>query len=143
MPESSQYGLLLEPKCRKALSGSGKGFVAVRVFTDNHNATRNNSNHKDCTLLKTMVPVFLVVHVCRAVDRVVGHPRPSLSGFGVPWVSLPEPTNVPLMHRAASRQSANPLWLLECGLVSVSWWSSKQAQRGSLHSFCTRFVFRV
>ena len=28
-------------------------------------------------LLKTVVPVFVVVHVCRTVDRVVGHPRPS------------------------------------------------------------------
>ena len=35
-----------------------------------------------------------------------------------------------LMPRAASRQSANPLWLLECGLVNVSWCSSKHAQRG-------------
>ena len=38
---------------------------------------------------------LLVVHVCRTVDRVVGHPRPSLSGIGVPWVSLPGPTDVP------------------------------------------------
>ena len=37
----------------------------------------------------------LVVHVRRTVDRVVGHPRPSLSGTGVPWVSLPGPTGVP------------------------------------------------
>ena len=29
------------------------------------------------------------------MDRVVGHPRPSLSGIGVPWVSLPGPTDVP------------------------------------------------
>ena len=34
-----------------------------------------------------------------------------------------------LMPRVASRQSANPLWLLECGLVIVLWWSSKQGQR--------------
>ena len=39
--------------------------------------------------------LLLVVHVCRTVDRVVGHPRPSLSGIGVPWVSLPGPTDVP------------------------------------------------
>ena len=38
---------------------------------------------------------LLVVHVCRTVDRVVCHPRPSLSGIGVPWVSLPGPTDVP------------------------------------------------
>ena len=53
----------------------------------------------------------------------------SLSGIGVPWVSMPVPTNVALMPRVASQQSANPLWLLECGLVNVSWWSSKQSQR--------------
>ena len=38
---------------------------------------------------------FVFVHVCRTVDRVVGHPRPSLSGIGVPWVSFPGPTDVP------------------------------------------------
>ena len=61
------------------------------------------------------------------MDRVVGHPRPSLSGIGVPWVSLPGPTDVPycpgwhpLMPRVASRQSANPFVVVECGLVDVS-----------------------
>ena len=34
-----------------------------------------------------------------------------------------------LMPNVASRQSANPSWLLECGLVNVSSWSSKQSQR--------------
>ena len=34
------------------------------------------------TLLKIVVPVFLVVHVCRTVDRVVGHTRPFFSGIG-------------------------------------------------------------
>ena len=48
-----------------------------------------------CELSKTVVPVCLVVHVCRTVDRVVGHPRPSLSNIGVPWVSLLGPTDVP------------------------------------------------
>ena len=38
---------------------------------------------------------LLVVHVCRTVDRVVGHPRPSLADIGVPCVSLPGPTDVP------------------------------------------------
>ena len=38
---------------------------------------------------------LLVMDVCRTVDRAVGHPRPHLSGIGVPWVSLPGPTNVP------------------------------------------------
>ena len=31
-----------------------------------------------------------------------------------------------LKPRVASRQSANPLWLLECGLVNVSWWSNQR-----------------
>ena len=31
-----------------------------------------------------------------------------------------------LMPRVASRQSANTLWLLECGLVNVSWWSNQR-----------------
>ena len=38
---------------------------------------------------------LLAVHFCRTVDRVVGHPRPSLAGIGVPWVSLLGPTDVP------------------------------------------------
>ena len=37
---------------------------------------------------------LLVVHVCRTVDRVVGHTRPSLAGIGVPWVSFMGPTDV-------------------------------------------------
>ena len=72
------------------------------------------------------------------LDRVVGDPRPPLSGIGVPWVSLPT-HRCALMPKVASRQSANPLWLLECGLVNVSWWSSKQGQRDFtallLHAF--------
>ena len=46
-----------------------------------------------------------------------------------------------LMPKVASRQSANPLWLLECGLVNVSWWSSKQAQRD--FPALLLYVFRV
>ena len=38
---------------------------------------------------------LLVVHVCRTVDRVVSHPRPSLAVIRVPWVSLSGPTDVP------------------------------------------------
>ena len=60
----------------------------------------------------------------------MGHPRPSLSGIGVPWVSLPGHHRCAFMPRVASKQSANPLWLLVCGLVNVSRRSSKQAQRG-------------
>ena len=37
---------------------------------------------------------LLVVHVCRAVDRVVGHPRPFLSATGVPFVTSPGPIGV-------------------------------------------------
>ena len=81
---------------------------------------------------------LLFVHVCRTVDRVVGRPRHSLAGIGV-RVSLRGP-RCALMPRVASRQSANPLWLLKCGLVNVSW-RSKQDQRD-----CTLLlldVFRV
>ena len=45
-----------------------------------------------CTLVKTVVSVFWL---CTFVARVVGHPQPSLSGTGVPWVSMPGPTGVP------------------------------------------------
>ena len=45
-----------------------------------------------------------------------------------------------LMPRVASRKSANPLWLLECGIVNVSWWS-KQGQRDC--TFLLLYVFRV
>ena len=38
---------------------------------------------------------LLDVHVCRTVDRVVGHAQSSLAGIGVPRVSLPGPTDVP------------------------------------------------
>ena len=48
-----------------------------------------------CLFFNTVVPVFLVVHVCRTMDRVVVHPQPRLSGIGVPFVSLPGPTGVP------------------------------------------------
>ena len=41
----------------------------------------------------------------RTVEVMSGHPRPSLSGTGVPWVSLPGPTGVP----------QSPGWL--CGKV--------------------------
>ena len=46
-----------------------------------------------------------------------------------------------LMPRVASRQSANPLWLLECGLVNIFWWSSEQGQRDCTLLFL--YVFRV
>ena len=70
----------------------------------------------------------------------MGYPRPSLAGIGVPWV-LTGTHRCALMPRVASRQSANPLLLLECGLVNVSWWS-KQGQRDCtlllLYVFCVR-----
>ena len=37
-----------------------------------------------------------------------------------------------LMPRVASRQSANRLWLLECGLVYVSRWSKQSQRDGTL-----------
>ena len=71
------------------------------------------------SLLKTAVSIVLIVHFFGTVDRVVGHPRP----IGVRWVSLQGPTG----DLKAKRQPF--LWLLECGLVNVLWWSSKQGQR--------------
>ena len=61
---------------------------------------------------------LLLVHVCRNMDRVVGHPRPSLVGMGVPWVSLPD-TPICLDAQVASKQSANPfvvfgVWSCQC-----------------------------
>ena len=35
-------------------------------------------------VVKDKSACLLVVHVCRTVDRVLGHPRPSLAGIGVP-----------------------------------------------------------
>ena len=37
------------------------------------------------------MPVFLVVHVCRTVDRVVGHPRSFLSSIGARGCPRPDP----------------------------------------------------
>ena len=66
---------------------------------------------------------LLVVHVGRKVDRVVGHqwlPCGHRCTVGV----LAKTLRCALMPRVASKQSANPLWLLECGPVKVLWWSS-------------------
>ena len=73
-----------------------------------------------CTLLKTVVLVFLVVHVCRTVDRVSGPPTAFPLGHRCTAGVLAGTHRCALMPRVASRQSANPLWLLECGLVDVS-----------------------
>ena len=67
--------------------------------------------------LKTVVPVFLVVHVCRTVDRVVGHPRPLLSGIGVPWVSLPGPTDVPGIKAERQPFVVVGVWSCQCLVV--------------------------
>ena len=56
-------------------------------------------------------------------------PTASPLGHRCTVVVLAESHRCGLMPRVASKQSANPLWLLECGLVNVSWWSSKQGQR--------------
>ena len=91
-----------------------------------------------------MVPVFLDVHVCRTVDRVVGHPQPSLSGIGAPWVSLP---GYPLMCLDARGWHQG-----EASTLRGCWSVVLSMSRGgppnklnvvSLHCFCTRFVFRV
>ena len=69
----------------------------------------------------------------------MGHPRPPLSGIGGAVGVLAGTHRCALMPRVASKQSANPLWFLECGLVHVSW----KLNVVSLNFFCTRFVFRV
>ena len=49
-------------------------------------------------VVKTVVPVFwscIFVAQWIVLRATQGHPRPSLSGIGVPWVSLPGPTDVP------------------------------------------------
>ena len=86
-----------------------------------------------CMLFKTVVPVFLVVHVCRTVDRVVGHPLRASVYRGCPCRDRRA-----LMPKVGSRQSAHPLRLLECGLVNVLWWSSKQGRRD-----CTLLLLHV
>ena len=58
---------------------------------------------------------------CCRVVVLLGHPRPSLAGIGVPWV-LTGTHRCASMSRVASMQSANPLWLvLSCSHVSWTW----------------------
>ena len=81
---------------------------------------------------------LLVVHVCRTVDRVVGHPRPSLSRAGLHRCAL--------MPNMTSKQNANPfLWLLECGLVDVSCVSCVRFHNHFQRDFTALllYVFRV
>ena len=87
-------------------------------------------SHANCLFfLKTAVPVVLAVHVCRAADRVVGHPRPPFSGIGVPWVSLPGPPMCPGAQGGikAERQPFCGCW---CVVLSMSCaYTSTQVQR--------------
>ena len=91
----------------------------------------------NCTLLKVVVPVFLVVHVCRTVDRVVGRPRPFLSSIGARGCPRWDP---PMCLDAQG--DINPLWLLEVLSISRGGLPNK-LNAVPLHWFCTRFVFRV
>ena len=81
---------------------------------------------------------LLVVHVCRTADRVVGHSRPSLPGIGCPC----RDPRMCLDVLGGIQEKRHPVfvWLLECGLVSVSWWS-KQGQRDC--PLLLSYVFRV
>ena len=60
---------------------------------------------------------LLVVHVCRTVDRVVGNPRPFLSGTSVPWMSLPGTTGGPWCPRWQHDRAPNHfvvVWIWSC-----------------------------
>ena len=97
-----------------------------------------------CMFRKTAVPVFSVVHVCRTVDRVVGHPRPRLSGIGVPWGVLALDPPMCLDAQGGTKAERQPF----CGCWSVVLSMSRGGLPNkvsviSLHYFCTRFVFRV
>ena len=76
------------------------------------------------------------MHVCRTVDRFVGHPRPLRH-----WcrVSLPGPPMCLGAQDGIEAQRQPFVGVPKCGRVNVSWWSSKQAQRGFtavlLHAF--------
>ena len=48
---------------------------------------------------------------CLSLVVLLGYPRPSLAGIGVPWV-LTGTHRCALMRRVALKQSANPLWLV-------------------------------
>ena len=91
------------------------------------------TEHSSATMyvVKDSGACLLVVHVCRTAFPC-GHRCTA----GV----LAGTHRCALMPRVASRQNANPLWLLECGLVNVSWWS-KQSQRDC--TLMLLYVFRV
>ena len=71
---------------------------------------------------------LLVVNVCLTVDRVVGHGLPSRASVyrGCPCLDPPMCLGCPGWHEGKAPTLF--LWLLECCLVNVSWWS-KQGQR--------------
>ena len=84
--------LLVESPCRGVqgdLSREVKNELGARL------PCRCLKQGRQLYVVKDSGVCLLVVHVCRTVDRVVGHPWPSLSGIGVPWVSLPGSTDVP------------------------------------------------
>ena len=57
----------------------------------------------------------------RIVELVVGHPQPSLSGTGVPWVSLPGDTGVPQSPGWLCGKAPTPLGVV-VGVVGVVTW---------------------
>ena len=88
--------------------------------------------------LKTVVPVFFVLCTFVALWIVLW----ATDGLPSRNVGVLAGTHrCALMPWMASRQSANLFRLLECGLVSVSWWSSKQAQRGFIALLLYAFRF--
>ena len=77
---------------RQRLVPNASTTCSVRCWILSGVLTGLNTAPLPCMFLKTVVHVFFVVRVWRALDRV-GHPRPLLSGIGVPkWHQNRAPT---------------------------------------------------
>ena len=73
----------------------------------------------DSTFDSDLSFVVLSLVARRLVELVSGHPRPSLSGTGVPWVSCLDP---PVCHRVqgVSVAKSQPLVCVLVGVVKVT-----------------------
>ena len=70
-------------------------------------------------VVKEIGVCVLAVHVCRTVDGVLGHLRPSLAGIGVPWVSVLGPTDVPTLFVVVGARSCQ--WLVVVFQTRSTW----------------------